>query len=215
MTDANYRRYTNLASLLHILRNRRLTLLSPETWDDKNDAFFLAEYKRIKKLKTLLALCLAVREETYHHWQVFSHGSDGVCIEFDESKLIEAFDAAGVRHGFISYELLKTVQRMDDVDPERLPFMKRWPYGDEQEYRAVFADEVEDRLAFDVLIQLEAIRRITLSPWLNPALVPAVRDSIKDLPGCARLTVYRSTLIDNDQWKKLTGRVALPVAPPR
>jgi hypothetical protein len=74
MTDVTYRRYTNLASLLHILRNRRLTLLSPETWDDKNDAFFLAEYKRIKELKTVLALCIAVREETYHHWQVFSHG---------------------------------------------------------------------------------------------------------------------------------------------
>jgi hypothetical protein len=104
---------------------------------------------------------------------------------------------------------------MEDIDPERLPFMKRWPYGDEQEYRAIFSDEVEERVAFDVPIQLEAIRRITLSPWLSPALVPAVRSSIKDLPDCAALKVYRSTLIDNDQWKKLTGRVALPVVPPR
>lgn len=214
MTDASYRRYTNLASLLDTLRNHRLTLLSPESWDDRNDAFFMAEYKRLKKLKTLLALCLAVREETYHHWQVFSHGADGVCIEFDEAKLTTAFNAVDVRHGLITYELLKNVQRMDDVDPEQLPFMKRWPYGDEREYRVVFTDELAERASFHVPIQLDAIRRITLSPWLHPALVPALRDTIKELKGCAGLSVHRSTLIDNDQWKKLTGRVSLPVVPP-
>jgi hypothetical protein len=74
MAERTYRRYTNLASALHILRNKCLTLLSPATWDDRNDAFFMAEYKRLKEAKTVLAICFAVREETYHHWQIFSHG---------------------------------------------------------------------------------------------------------------------------------------------
>ena len=45
MTEHTLRRYTNLASALHILQNRCLTLLSPETWDDRNDAYFMSEYK--------------------------------------------------------------------------------------------------------------------------------------------------------------------------
>ncbi|KUM26877.1 hypothetical protein AU467_19300 [Mesorhizobium loti] len=214
MTERSFRRYTNLAATLHILRNRCLTLLSPETWDDKNDAFFMAEYKRIMNVRSVLAICLAVREETYHHWQVFSRGADGVCIEFDADKLLEAFDhAAGVRHKSVRYELLQDVRTMNDVDVERLPFMKRWPYGDESEYRAVYVDEKVEKPSHDVPIAIGSINRITLSPWLAPALVPAVKETIKSLQGCSNLKVYRSTLIDNRQWKKLTGRVAVPIAP--
>jgi hypothetical protein len=51
MTERTFRRYTNLASALHILRDGCITLLSPETWDDRNDAYFMAEYKRLKKAK--------------------------------------------------------------------------------------------------------------------------------------------------------------------
>ncbi len=51
-------RYTNLAAAIHLLRNRCLTLLNPATWTDRNDAFFLAEYKaaeaRRKRARPLL-----------------------------------------------------------------------------------------------------------------------------------------------------------------
>lgn len=214
MTERTYRRYTNLASLLHILRSRCLTLLNPETWDDRNDAFFMAEYKRIKNLKTLLAICLAVWEETYHHWQVFSRGSDGVCIEFDGEMLKSAFsNTKGVTHKLMDYRLLTAIQKMENVDPDLLPFIKRWPYTDESEYRAVFADKDDEKSTLDVPINLQMIKRITLSPWLHQALVPAVKETIKGLRGCDRLKVSRSTLIDNSQWKKLTGRVTPPVPP--
>lgn len=214
MTERTYRRYTNLASALHILRNKCLTLLSPETWDDRNDAFFMAEYKRLKQAKTILAICLAVREETYHHWQVFSRGADGVCLELDSEKLRSAFSRAeGVRHQIVDYQLITQVNKMADVDLERLPFMKRWPYGDESEYRAVYIDNDKELAAYAVPIELNAITRVTLSPWLAPALVPVVKETLKSLPGCSGLRVDRSTLIDNEQWKKLTGRVTIPVMP--
>jgi hypothetical protein len=65
-------RFTNLAAAIHMLRARKITLLDPNTWDDKNDAYFMAEYKRQKGLATLLALCFADCDETYHHWRVFA-----------------------------------------------------------------------------------------------------------------------------------------------
>ncbi|MBX5009586.1 DUF2971 domain-containing protein [Rhizobium lentis] len=174
----------------------------------------MSEYKRLKGAKTILAICLAVREETYHHWQVFSHGADGVCIEFDSEKLRSAFNRQeGVRHQMVDYQLITQVNKMEDVDLERLPFMKRWPYGDESEYRAVYIDKDEELPVYAVPIGLNAITRITLSPWLAPALVPTVKETLKSLPGCSGLRIYRSTLIDNNQWKKLTGRVATPVMP--
>lgn len=214
MTERTYRRYTNLASALHILRNKCLTLLSPETWDDRNDAFFMAEYKRLKRAKTVLAICLAEREETYHHWRLFSHGADGVCLEFDREKLLSALARAqGVRHQLVDYELVKNVNRMEDVNLENLPFMKRWPYGDEREYRAIYVDTERELTSFSIPIDLTMITRITLSPWLAPTLVAVVKEVLRSMPGCSTKEVYRSTLIDNNEWKKLTGRVTLPIAP--
>ena len=214
MSEQTFRRYTNLASTLHILQNRCLSLLSPDTWDDRNDTYFMSEYKRLKSVKTILAICIADREETYHHWQVFSRGSDGVCIEFDRDKLLTAFDAAGVTHRYVSYELITNVNTMRDVNLEILPFTKRWPYGDEREYRAVYVSAEEELPVFPVPIALAAIRRITLSPWLAPALVDPVKKTLKSLPGCGNLRIYRSTLIDNKQWQKLAGRVAPPPTVP-
>jgi len=35
------RRYTNIPALLYLLRERKITLLDPASWDDKNDFYFL------------------------------------------------------------------------------------------------------------------------------------------------------------------------------
>jgi hypothetical protein len=87
MGKITLRRYTNLAATIHILKSRHISLLSPAFWDDRNDAFFMRRYKERKSAKSVLALCFAEASETYHHWRVFSHGSDGTCIEFDKGHL--------------------------------------------------------------------------------------------------------------------------------
>ncbi|MER9794204.1 hypothetical protein [Mesorhizobium sp. M0213] len=151
MTERTLRRYTNLASALHTFHNRCLTLLSPDTWDDRNDSYFMSEYKRIKDVKTVLAICIADREETYHHWQVFSRGADESGIEFDRERILAAFDnAEGVTHRSVNYELVANANSMQEVDLEILPFTKRWPYGDEKEYRAVYVNADAEMPAFPV-----------------------------------------------------------------
>ena len=91
MSAKTFRRYTNLAAVVHLLHAKAVTLLNPATWDDRNDAYYMAEYKRLKQAKTVLALCFAETTETYHHWRVFSHGADGVCIEFDKDRLLKVW----------------------------------------------------------------------------------------------------------------------------
>src|ERR1700689_4340302 len=107
MGKITLRRYTNLASTIHILKSQSIALFSPAFWDDRNDAFFLNSYKELKSAKSVLALCFAEASETYHHWRVFSHGSDGTCIEFDKDKLLSAFNKdRRIRSEFVTYKMI-------------------------------------------------------------------------------------------------------------
>jgi hypothetical protein len=135
MTEASIRRYTNLPATLHVLQNFTLTLLSPSSWDDRNDAYFMEAFQMRSGAKTVLALCFAEAPETYHHWRVFSSGSDGVCLEFDTEKLQAAvashprFKCRSVEYRTINLAASKGIRTED------LPFVKRFPFRDEMEFR--------------------------------------------------------------------------------
>ena len=105
-------RYTSLPIALDVLANRHITLLSPETWEDRNDAYYLEQYKQQRKLNTLVAICFSICSETFHHWKVFSGGPAGVCIEFNTERLLRAFDPhAGFITGQVEYCLIKDVKQ--------------------------------------------------------------------------------------------------------
>ena len=80
MSENYLRRYTDLTALIYLLHKRKITLLDPASWDDKNDSHYLTQYKEKRKLKSVLALCLMQSDERYHHWSVFTPGPSGVCI---------------------------------------------------------------------------------------------------------------------------------------
>ncbi|MFZ2974074.1 MAG: hypothetical protein WA049_15665 [Ferribacterium limneticum] len=202
---AQLRRYTDLPALLHILTARRITLLDPKTWDDKNDSHFMAVYKERKKLKSLLALCFSEASETYHHWRVFSGGPAGVCIVFDKNRLLE--DIARVPHvsmGSMNY-LTMSEARRKAFQVDELPFVKRYAYKPEREFRALYASPVEEIFWLDLPIRLSSISRISLSPWMHTSLSKSTASTILAINGCEKLRVSRSTLISNEQWKKLAN----------
>ena len=206
MPKAFIRRYTQLPSLIYMLTERKLTLLDPGSWDDKNDSYYLELYREKKKIKTVLALCFAMDAETYHHWSVFAGGSAGVCIQFDHKKLVAALRRrVGVRTGEVKY-LLLTQQRKNPLKVSELPFSKRYAYQHENEFRVLYESEGEEGAALDIPIPLSSIARITLSPWLAVALSKHVKDTLHSIPGCSNLSIARSTLISNQEWKNLGER---------
>jgi len=208
MSEPILRRYTNLASALHVIQNRCLTLLSPTTWDDRNDAFYMGEYKRRKEAKSVLALCFANAPETYHHWRVFSHGSDGACIEFDRIRLKDALpNDERIRAGSVNYKTISQAKSAH-LGVDDLPFVKRFAFKDESEFRVLYTGMNEVEESKQIQIPLSCISRITLSPWLSSPLAGAVKNAIRSHKGCGKLKVFRSTLIENESWKQL-GNPAL------
>lgn len=100
--------YTTLPVLLDMLKRKRLVLLDPVSWEDKNDSEILLEYKRRKRVQKLFALCFSYGDETIHPWKTFADGVSGCCIEFDPGKLITLLKATpGVRCGKVKYKKLK------------------------------------------------------------------------------------------------------------
>lgn len=207
MSANSIRRYTNIASALHILRNRSITLLNPAFWDDKNDAYYLAQYKQRNRAASVLALCFARAPETYHHWRVFSSGGDGLCVEFSETRLNEAIakDESVTARDVVYKEINEVTATPVAIGD--LPFLKRIPYRDEQEFRLLYVSQIEKTEFYPIQIPISAISRITLSPWMAAPLAQSVKETLKELPGCSKLKVYRSTLIENERWKSAANHV--------
>lgn len=204
---ATLRRYTDVSALLYMLRRKKLTLLNPVNWDDKNDSHYMQLYRAKKRLGAVLALCFTEVGETYHHWRVFSPGNSGVCVRFRKDMLIEHLSKrTAIRFGPVQYRMMNHV-RTAALDIEDLPFLKRYAFRDEREFRLIY-DTLHDVPFRDFAISLECIDRITINPWLNERLADALYDTVRGLNGCEKLIVGQSSLVNNREWKKLGANAA-------
>jgi hypothetical protein len=202
MTKSVLRRYTDIPSLIYLLSERKITLLDPRAWDDRNDSRYLAIYREKRGLASVLALCFTQSDETYHHWRVFADGPAGVCVRFERSQLLSAINGhVVVRAQTVKYRKLS---EMDDANPRvsDLPFLKRFAFGHEKEFRVIYESKTKTCSSLDVPIPLSCIERITLSPWVHNQLSKHLKSTLKAIKGCAGLEIVRSTLIGNQQWQR-------------
>lgn len=195
-------RYTALPFAIDYLATKELVLPSPATWDDRNDSYYIDQFAARNGLSTTYALCLTEAAETYHHWKVFSSGVSGVCLVFDKDKLLKAVQKEpGLRAEPVTYRLINELRKRPPED-EQLPFLKRYPFRDEMEFRLFIAPTRPPKGVYRIQVPLAAVDRVTLSPWLTPSVADHVKATLKRIPGCKRLRVYRSTLIENERWKQ-------------
>lgn len=205
--DNNIKRYTDLASLIAILKNKQLTLLDPSKWKDKNDAHYLNHYASIKKFKSIYALCFTNTEETSHHWSAYAPGKDGVCITMDTYKFLEYLQSIGdIIHGEVEYNYIKDIENMD-IDREKLPFLKRKVFSDEKEYRIILGQSRQkQRQTYKIDFEINIIKKITLSNSLPKELKDPIIRLFKSIDGCKHLDIRRSTLNDNTRWRNACKR---------
>lgn len=211
MTDSKdiLRRYTDLASLLDLLKRRAITMLPPSTWDDRNDRLMMETYAKVKKLDTLLALCMSNKAETYHHWKVFTDKNNGVCIHFHKAPLEAAMEQSGVAVHRVKYlKFGDLVQANLPID--RLPYIKRYAFKDEGEVRAVYENKAREQQLKKVKISFEIIERITLNPWMPQPVADSIEEVIDGMTKGAAFGVVRSSLIDSRTWRRFAAEYAEP-----
>lgn len=211
MTTLNgfVRRYTSISAVIHMLRKQELHLLDPQSWDDRNDRYFMALYKERRELGGLYGLCAARCSETYHHWRVFTGTADGACVELKRPLLEQALsDLEGVRFGEVDYLKLQDVERLTTHDVDRLPFVKREGFMAEEEYRIVAETRERQWPSLGLHMPIRWINAVYLNPWLPRPIADSVRATIRELPGCSKLRVVRSQLIDSGRWKQAGDVVA-------
>jgi DUF2971 family protein len=203
VSDRYLRRYSDLTALFYLLSNRALTLLDPKSWEDSNDSYYLALYKKKKKLKSVLALCFTESDERFHYWRVFGAGASGVCLQFDRRKLLKAVTKqSGLEMGRVEYVKLAAIRKRKLLTKE-LPFLKRFAFEHECEFRIIYASKKDDSQALDIPIPLFSIDKITVSPWINRKLFACVKERLRSIDGCGSLEIVRSSLIGNEEWKAL------------
>lgn len=196
-------RYTSLPVLLDMLQNRRITLLPPDNWEDQNDAYFLERYREVRGYTSVLAICFSTCYQTFHHWRIFAHGPAGICIEFDPDLLLSSFAVGNeYKHGNAIYtsieEAKSAILKRDDW-----PFLKRTAFEPEGEYRIIYRTKRATFQYRHVTINLAAIRKITLSPWLPKPITDSVIATIKDAANGYDLDIKRSLLLNSFDWRAI------------
>ncbi|MEE1656740.1 DUF2971 domain-containing protein [Microvirga sp. CF3062] len=200
------KRYTSLSSAMDMLFRRKLTFLSPSSWQDKNDTEYLEYYRKRRGFDTIHALCFTETPETFHHWQVFAGNNEGVCIEFSKELLIKKLQEEEFQYGKVEYLKLVELKELGRLELKRLPYLKRWGFRDEKEFRAFKGGhEIEADLP-NIDIDLSWIQQIRLNPWLKENLADGIKVALRSFPDCNKLKVTRSSLTDNAQWKQEVKR---------
>jgi hypothetical protein len=186
---------------MHLLHRKCLTLLSPRTWDDKNDAYYLEVYRQRQEVASVLALCFTESPETYHHWHVFAGNSSGVCMEFTKDALVSSLsETRGIKCDYVKYPQIIELGRAHPMTAA-LPFVKRYPFKDEREFRIIYEDDTPMLEAKDVPFDPGALLKVTINPWMPRPVFESVKANLLAINGWSHLSVDRTTLVDNDEWK--------------
>ncbi len=202
-------RFTTLPVLLRMLKKKSLVFSDPKFWDDENDTELLEIYRKRKisscsqsePAKSLLALCFLKEHETIHHWKAFANGISGCCIEFDKTELIKLLfsrknDGDNLRFGSVVYKRFEEINdgTIDDC-VEMLPFIKRWPYRFEKEFRVIWeGDKNHHEIKIDNIETI--ITKITISQTMPSARFEKIKEKLRDI---ATIEINPSTVYRNEE----------------
>lgn len=199
------KRYTQLPIAFDLLKRQQISLITPDAWEDRNDAYFLERYKDELEIGSVFATCFTRAPERRHHWRSFADGYSGVCLEFDAAKLVGSLRHEGwdVICRDVEYVDLKDARTKLSANLESWPFAKRSAYRDEAEFRimATSKPEYDTRLIY-LPFDIAALRGIIMTPCLPEGLWPATREALQRLTEDAGPVIKRSHILDSAVWRK-------------
>ncbi|WP_326914458.1 hypothetical protein [Sphingopyxis chilensis] len=193
------RRFTTIGSAIDTLRKKRIAFLDPDKWDDRNDAEFMRLYRNRTRCASLKALCCTESAETYHHWRVFTHSTDGCFIDLQKKALVESVrNNPDYRAQPMEYIRLSEIEDCE-YEARDLPFLKRAGFRAEEEYRIIYTGACDDDTHY-LEIELSWINRIVLNPWLPATVAESITDTFREISGLPSLRVVASKLTNSQTW---------------
>ncbi|MBB4123669.1 hypothetical protein [Martelella radicis] len=186
------RRYMSIVALIDTLRQQQLAVLNPESWDDRNDQLFMRVYKSLSKAGGLYGACLVLKRQPLEAYLDSHQPEPGTKIRYSEVKYLKLAEVKELSPGCV----------------KDLPFLKRYGFKDENEYRIVIETDSEQQPAIFISCPHAWIDTIYLNPWLYKNQVQSLIKTIKEIPGCERLKVKRSQLTDSATWREAADRIA-------
>lgn len=195
------RRYTNIHFLIEQLQQQSITMRCPDKWPDLSDKHALKLYKQQIGAKSIHVLCLTGVCETFHHWRIYAYGKSGACITFDKNRLISSLprkieydDVTYITQADMRYQHFK-------YNRKKIPYLKRYSYRDEKEFRLIHSQFNRETRSISFKLDMRAVRRITLSPWMSKSDAEYYKEVIPSLPRCGHVEVYKSKLLKNELWE--------------
>lgn len=200
MTAKTLRRYTNIDELVDFLQNNRIILRGPSRWEDKNDICLLSRFVIENRCKSVLIKCFSKAEETYLMWKAHQF-DDGirVCIEFDDTRLLEMIHSNDVRIGSVDYKTIEQF-RTGVFQLSQLPFIKRYPYRGENEFRIIYLSREKRAFERAFPIGKNCITKVIINPWIKDDDFIIQKNMIKNIPGCRELKVIKSKVLSSPSW---------------
>ena len=125
-----------------------------------------------------------------------------MCIEFHRGNLIDKFKTQnGFLHGYVEYVLLKDLRQYPPAFDD-LPFIKRFAYQGESEYRFIFTSTEKEKKIEYISIDIDDIKQIVINPWVESPVYESMRLTIAETSGWKKVKMRKSTVTKNDVWGK-------------
>lgn len=193
-------RFTSLPYLIDMLEKNELTLLDPSGWEDKNERITIEQYKELNGYESIYALCMTDKAETYHHWNAFTNGDSGCCIEFDKAKLEVVLEENNVK--FESVEYIELNKLSFAGEKNQLPFYKRHPFWHEGEFRLIYCSKEPQKPTYPIKIDKieDYINQIHLSSKLPEPVFKSVKALFGNKYPSIEHKIKHSTLFNNNKW---------------
>jgi len=203
-TKNELRRYTDVLSVMDMLRHERITLLSTDKWADQNDRHTMEVYAARKRIPSVVAYCMTAGVETAHHWQLFAGHGFGACVVFKKDEFVDFVTRRrGLRCESMDYWTLARLEREQPVPVEKLPFIKRAAFEAEQEVRVIADHDANvDGPTQHVSIRRGLIDRIVFSPFAVRPLVENAKEVMLGFEGCSTVRFTHSALMNNRKWRR-------------
>lgn len=192
-------RFTTLPFLIDMLKRKKLALVNPNFWEDYNDRETMEVYRKNVNANSIYALCMTHKNETIHHWNAFANGTSGCCIEFSPTKLNAILEKNTVLHSKTEYVRIMDLSNFPD-DKNKIPFLKRYPFEPESEYRIIATSDEAQKAIFEIDLDLDAIRRITLSSKMPETIFQSNKQTLLEIAPILKNKINHSTLFNNSNW---------------